>query len=225
MMYSVNIKTFLRADKDMLDVLLPHVSLGFHYKDHWMLWMIPTYKVTTDVGEWLKVQPSTSWETCKVIGVNAGVVTATPSDRYTYLTIGVSLSMLDQEQIRRIHDTGDQFSLVEADVTFGNYLPTKNPSLFTLPGKDFLYIPRCHKAAMPVEMQVDESAIRHAEIEQKFIDSLVGHDFFYEYSDSLSVYRAGKAHEEKLKLEGCAMGLSKSDVDRLYAQAYKAHLK
>ena len=55
-------------------------------------------------------------------------------------------------------------------------------------------------------------------LEKKFLDSLIGHDFWTDYSDSPSVRRRGDAEMNRLKAEGIEMGLSKADVDRLYTQ-------
>lgn len=224
MKFLIDVKTFLRADNAMLDLLLPHVSCGYPVKGHWAVWLIPTNKVPDEVKTWLQHQPIDAYDTCRYIGFVDGLKSCEVTDPVytTHLAIGVSLSALDREQIQRLIRGKGSLSIVEADVSLPGYDVTKNPNLFTQGTTGFLYTPRYKSTQTAVTETESESKLV---LKQKFIDSLKGHDFFYEYSGSLSVYRAGKAHEEKLKLEGCAMGLSKPEVDRLYAQAYKARLK
>ena len=57
MKFLINVKTFLRADDAMMDLLLPHVSCGYPVKGHWAVWLIPTNKVPDEVKTWLQHQP------------------------------------------------------------------------------------------------------------------------------------------------------------------------
>lgn len=54
MKFLIDVKTFLRADNAMLDLLLPHVSCGYPVKGHWAVWLIPTNKVPEEIKTWLQ---------------------------------------------------------------------------------------------------------------------------------------------------------------------------
>ena len=218
MKFLLDIKTFLRADDAMLDLLLPHVTAGYHFKDHWAIWMIPTENVTDETKEWLSYQPAKSFDTCRYIGFIEGIKSCSVNEigYVTYLAIGVSLSALNREQIQRLIRTKGSLSVIEADVTLPGYDVTKNPNLFTQGSTGFLYTSR-YKAELTLAPKEESSS----DLAKKFLDSLEGHDFWYDYSDSLSVYKAGKARAEALKRAGCEMGLTGDEVERLYNQKYK----
>lgn len=214
MKFDFNIKTFLRVDDSMLETLLPLVNLGYHYKDHWVVWMIAADKVTPEVEEWLRHQPDDAHDICRHIGFIDGIKSC-PVDEVgyiTYLTIGVSLSAVDRDQIYRMKQHG-RLSIIEADTTRPGFDATKNPHLFTQASMGFVYTPRFAKPLADFVL-VDKKV--NPELEEKFLASLDGHDFYYDYSDSLSVWKRGEAATKRLKDAGIEMGLSKADVDRLY---------
>lgn len=225
MKYLLDIKTFIRADDAMLDLLLPQVTTGYHFKDHWAIWLIPTNKVTTEVKEWLGYQPANSYDTCRYIGFVDGLKSCNADETTyaTYLAVGVSLSMLTRDQIQRLIRSKGSLSIVEADVTLPGYDATKNPNLFTQGSKGFMYTSRRKVEYVKIEVPPpDESKMALA---QKFLDSLEGHDFWYDYSDSLSVYKAGKARADDLKRAGRELGLTAVEVENLYNQKYKELMK
>lgn len=222
MKYLLDIKTFIRADDAMLDLLLPQVTTGYHFKDHWAIWLIPTNKVTTEVKEWLGYQPANSYDTCRYIGFVDGLKSCNADETTyaTYLAVGVSLSMLTRDQIQRLIRSKGSLSIVEANIEIGDYTSTKNPNLFTQGSAGFMYTPRFK--SLPVAPVADESKLA---LNQKFLDSLEGHDFWYDYSDSLSVYKAGKARADDLKRAGRELGLTAVEVENLYNQKYKELMK
>lgn len=216
MLLDVGIKTFVRLDENVMDVLFPHVTLTKHVKDHWVYWMLPTEKVTPQIKDWLDHQGASAWTTTKFIGVDFLVQHNEPTDAYTYLTIGISLSGVTEQQVARMLNDRRSFSIVPCDLAFGDFNETKPPLLFTKGDANFLYAQRIVK---PIEELI--AHLRrppNLELEKKFLDSLIGHDFWTDYSDSPSVRRRGDAEMNRLKAEGIEMGLSKADVDRLYTQ-------
>ncbi len=216
MLVDVGIKTFVRLDENVMDVLFPHVTLTKHVKDHWVYWMLPTEKVTPQIKDWLDHQGASAWTTTKFIGVDFLVQHNEPTDAYTYLTIGISLSGVTEQQVARMLNDRRSFSIVPCDLAFGDFNETKSPLLFTKGDANFLYAQRIVK---PIEELI--AHLRrppNLELEKKFLDSLIGHDFWTDYSDSPSVRRRGDAEMNRLKAEGIEMGLSKADVDRLYTQ-------
>jgi hypothetical protein len=222
MKFLINVKTFLRADDAMLNLLLPHVSCGYPVKGHWAVWLIPTNKVPDEVKTWLQHQPVDVYDTCRYIGFVDGLKSCEVNDPTytTHLAIGVSLSALDREQIQRLIRGKGSLSIVEADVSRPGFDVTKNPNLFTQGSTGFLYTSR-YKAELTLAPKEESSS----DLAKKFLDSLEGHDFWYDYSDSLSVYKAGKARAEALKRAGCEMGLTGAEVERLYNQKYKELMK
>ena len=224
MKFLINVKTFLRADDAMLDLLLPHVSGGYPVKGHWAVWLIPTNKVPEEIKTWLQHQPADAYDTCRYIGFIEGLKSCSVNEigYVTYLAIGVSLSALNREQIQRLIRTKGSLSVIEANVTLPGYDVTKNPNLFTQGSTGFLYTSRYQPMQRVITETVSDSNL---DLEQKFLDSLEGHDFWYDYSDSLSVYKAGKARAEDLKRAGCEMGLTGAEVERLYNQKYKELMK
>lgn len=224
MKFLLDIKTFLRADDEMLDLLLPQVTTGYHFKGHWAVWLIPTNVVNNEVKAWMEHQPADSFATCRYIGFVDGLKACNIDETTytTYLAIGVSLSMLTRDQIQRLIRSKGSLSIVEADVTLPGYDATKNPNLFTQGSTGFLYTSRYQPMQRVITETVSDSNL---DLEQKFLDSLEGHDFWYEYSDSLSVYKAGKAREEEIKRAGVEMGLANSEVERLYKQKYQELMK
>lgn len=225
MQFLLDIKTFIRADDAMLDLLLPQVTTGYHFKEHWAVWLIPTNIVNNEVKAWMEHQPADSFATCRYIGFVDGLKACSIDETSytTYLAIGVSLSMLTRDQIQRLIRSKGSLSIVEADVTLPGYDATKNPNLFTQGSKGFMYTSRRKVEYVKIEVPPpDESKLALA---QKFLDSLEGHDFWYDYSDSLSVYKVGKARADDLKRAGRELGLTGAEVDRLYNQKYAELMK
>lgn len=223
MLLDVGIKTFVRLDENVMDVLFPHVTLTKHVKDHWVYWMLPTEKVTPQIKDWLDHQGASAWTTTKFIGVDFLVQHNEPTDAYTYLTIGISLSGVTEQQVARMLNDRRSFSIVPCDLAFGDFNETKSPLLFTKGDANFLYAQRIVK---PIEELI--AHLRrppNLELEKKFLDSLEGHDFWYDYSDSLSAYKAGKARAEDLKRAGRELGLTGAEVEQLYNQKYKELMK
>lgn len=219
MLLDVGIKTFVRLDENVMDVLFSHVTLTQHVKDHWVYWMLPTEKVTPQIKDWLDLQGETAWATTKFIGFIDGIKRCEPTDGYTYLTIGISLSTVTEQQIAQMLSDRRSFGIVPCDLAYGDFNETKSPLLFTKGDANFLYAQRIVK---PIEELIAHlRPVPKPELEKKFLDSLNGHDFWYDYSDSLSVWKRGDAEMKRLKAEGIEMGLSKSDVERLYIQKYK----
>lgn len=222
MINNIRIKTFIRLDQQMIDLLLPKVTVGHHLEKHWMFWTIPVREVTGVLETWLKSQPEDSWARVSYADMFSQLMLDKNGDR---IAIGISLSEITPEQIRTLIDSRKAMSFITCTID-ERFIATKNPYIFTDPRKDggisYMYVQ--NGIGLPQPLPPFESSplfAPSAELEKKFKDSLEGHDFWYDYSDSLSVWKAGEARTKELKDGGVAMGLSRSDVDRLYREKYK----
>lgn len=215
---NIGIKTFVRVDQAMIDLLLPEVITGHQVEDHWGFWVFNAKTISPKIKEWLACQPSDSWAVVRFTSAYQRLI-ADPEG--TRIAVGVSLSQVTPEQIRQMLDSRKPISIIEVETGLLRYTVTKNPNIYTA-DRDFFYVPRFVGQGLPEPIKPSVSMrSSNTELEQKFKDSLNGHDFWYDYSDSLSVWRAGEARTKDLKDAGIAMGLSRSDVDRLYDEKYK----
>lgn len=213
MIMNTSIKTYLRLDDMMMSTVLPAVSCGYHVQDHWLIWTIPTHQVTPEIKAWLAAQPDTAYAKVRFTGLFDGMVDDAVTG--THLAVGVSLSAASGEMLYTLYSGRQPMSMVQVRDT-SKLSPTKHPLLFTDAKRpEFLYYKLEPKEFVPpVTPQVN------AELVQKFKESLKGHDFWYAYSDSASVYRNGEATTKRLKDAGVAMGLSREVVDLLYTEMY-----
>lgn len=221
---NIRIKCFIRLDQTMMDLLLPKVIVGHHVEKHWMFWTISVRELTGEIGEWLKAQPNDSWARVSYTSMFEQLMLNEQGDR---IAIGISLSDISPEQIRMLIDSRKAMSIITCSID-ESYSRTKNPHIYTDPLKNglttYMYVkkglglPETAKPIIPV-YQVPQNLV------EKFMTSLEGHDFFYDYSDSLAVWKAGKAAEKRLKEEGVAMGIPREEVERLYTEKYKSYLK
>ena len=218
----MTIKTFIRLDTELLKMFGPLVNTTVVAKGHCI---VATLKHTAndraDVLAWLAAQPNDCYAHVEV-----------PTRGGSRIEIGFSLSKLEYGELVKMTNSRN-FSIIQhsRSVYTGMKLtPTGNPLLSTAEGSDYLYLiphedaPIEEVAAqLPVEIPPETMAIvtKLSATEQEFIDSLKGHDFFYAYSDSLSVFKAGKADEDRLIAAGVAMGLSETRVQHLYRAEYK----
>lgn len=217
---NIRIKCFIRLDQTMMDLLLPKVIVGHHVEKHWMFWTIPVRELTGEVAQWLEAQPKDSWARVSYTNMFEQLMLNEQGDR---IAIGISLSDISPEQIRMLIDSRKAMSIITCSID-ESYSRTKNPHIYTDPLKNgmttYMYVkkgtglPETAKPIIPVYRAPQD-------LVEKFMASLEGHDFFYEYSDSLSVWKAGKADEQRLKAEGVAMGIPEDEVNRLYDKKYK----
>lgn len=217
-MNKLNIQTFVRVDQDMVDKLLPRVHFALPYKEHWALWIIAIDCPCPDVFKWMSHQDASVYvpvDYCPDGTLSNG----SPESRY--IAIGVSYSTCDLDLLKLLASRPSLsikscagFEYVE------NLVRTKNPLLRLSVSRKVYYFESGVTA-----LRADAKKHIHHRLspkEAEFINSLAGHDFFYEYSDALNVYRNGKRREEELKAAGVALGLRQDRVDELYALAYRS---
>lgn len=238
MLFDINIKSFIRLDQTMLDLLLPTVTIGMVVKNHWVYWLIPNKNLTLEHKEWLSAQP----DDCHAkVSFFANLTHLCKDENGRYTAIGISLSQVTPSQIRQILDTRKGLGLITSsfiqhNLEDGKFTPSVNEHIFLTKKGDYLYVKTgIGKPTLPLDLSVEPPASPSSspypssrpdpELAAKFEDLLKGHDFFYEYSDSLSVYKAGKRHEEELKSAGLALGLSRTHVDEIYNAKYQSLMK
>lgn len=217
MIFNTSIKTYLRLDDMMMSTVLPAVSGGYHVEGHWMIWSILHSKVTPEIEAWLAAQPDNAYAKVRFIGFCDKVVDDASG---THIAVGVSLSTATNEMLYTLYSGKQPMSMVQVRGT-SQLSPTKNPLLFVDKSRpDFLYYKLTPKEyVLPAMPQVG------AELAQKFEDSLKGHDFWYDYSDSYSTWKAGENDMKRLKDAGVEMGLTRTQVDTLYAEVRKKLMK
>jgi hypothetical protein len=223
---NIGIKTFVRLDQAMIDLLIPHVSVGYHVEKHWAFWVL-TPHISEEVETWLSLQPEDSYTRVSYTSTFRQLLCDPKSSR---IAIGISLSEVTGKQIHQLLSSRKPLSFVSTGLDLSDYIPTKNPLIYNEASQEFFYVSRNigadATAVTPTPIpQFPTTPPTNPELAQKFIDSLAGHDFFYDYSDSLAVYKSGKAAEKRLKDEGVAMGISRTEVERLYTEKYKSYLK
>lgn len=122
------------------------------------------------------------------------------------IEVGVSLSQITFEEFSRLanHRNGKNcsqyFSIV---TTIGNLkvTPTQVPELYV--GQYGYYW---------------LNKVNYAEAEQVYIDLLSGFDFYYQYSDDISVYRRNNDKLKEIEAKGRALGLSDERMSEIYHQ-------
>lgn len=238
MLFDINIKSFIRLDQTMLDLLLPTVKIGMVAENHWVYWLVPNKNLTPELKEWLSAQP----DDCHAkVSLTSRFTQLCKDEKGRYTAIGISLSQATPSQIRSILDKRKPVGLITSsfiqhNLEDGTLTPTVNEHIFLNKKGDYLYVKTdIGKPTLPVDLSVEPPASTSSlpypssrpdpEMAEKFESLLEGHDFFYEYSDSLSVYKAGKRHEEELKSAGLALGLSRKHVDEIYNAKYQSLMK
>lgn len=194
------IKTFLRVDDNLLNLLTPVLSHGVNLEGHYAVWMVPRYRIAPEVMEWLSVQPSNSTTLC-----NWGI---------ELIGIGISYSTLTAEQLAKyIWPNLSRLGIVEVNkIDMAQYSPTKNPYLWREMGKEFMYIERIITAPPPVAVSADDAA------SETFTQLLAGFDHWYSFSDSHRVYKRGEERRAELVAEGQRLGLTKDQIERIFTQ-------
>ena len=206
------IKTFLRVDEDMVKQLSSKIIVAYTEKGHWGVWLFPEYEMVRDESfmSWLNNQPKDCYSYFHFNGGEVVSADAPIEGKVRYIGLGVSYSTTQPKEIEALLNLNAPIRMIKTFRTVSTWTPTKNPHLFNDGAGYLMYVPPAD-----VSVEVPDS------LEKKFIDSLKGHDFFYGYSDSLSVYQNGEADEKRLKVEGVRSGLSVADVVRLYNAEYR----
>lgn len=210
-----NIKTFIRLDTQLLDLMLKHINTAVVVGDHWI---IATLKYTAtnavDVQAWLATQPA-----------DCHGVTQTKQCR-DRIIVGFSLSKLGYDDLYRLAKT-DTCKIMRHrthQYNLKSFKPTANPYILLNESETYFYMvqrPEPEVTQLPVEMPADISSTNLLPVEKQFMDSLEGHDFWYSYSDSLSVYKAGEYRRQLLICDGVKLGLTQRRVVELYNLKYK----
>lgn len=218
-MSKLKISSFLRVDDNMLEIVLPHVAFAYPHKGHRAIWAIPIDVKSPGLIAWLNAQDVDSFAGGFYIPMDNGTLIPAATTA-THIGLGVSYSQLDINQIKRIAVKSAMRIIDTADFQYVEHaVATDNPLLRLNMARRMYYYETNKTAIKPNARKHIHSKLSRREAE--FIDSLTGHDFFYEYSDSIEVYRSGKRHEEILKEAGIKMGLTHERVNELYKLAYR----
>lgn len=218
-MSKLKISSFLRIDDTMLEVVLPHVQFSYPHNGHRAIWAIPITVNSPGLVAWLNAQDVDCYAGGVYLPMDDG--TLVPASREaTHIGLGVSYSKLTIDQIKRIANRPSMRITSTAEFKYvAHAVKTDNPLLRMNPARRMYYY-ETHTPALKADARkhIHEKL---APKEAQFIESLHDHDFFYEYSDSINVYRNGKRHEEELKAAGVALGLTHERVNELYNLAYR----
>lgn len=210
-----NIKTFIRLDTQLLDLMLKHINTAVVVGDHWI---IATLKYTAtnaaDVQAWLAAQPADCHGMTQ------------PQYGRDRIIVGFSLSKLGYDDLYRLAKTNTCKIMKHRTHQYNlkSYKPTANPFLLLNESETYFYMVKRHEPEviqLPVEIPEDIPSTNLLPVEKQFMDSLEGHDFWYSYSDSLSVYKAGEHRREILICNGVKLGLTQRRVVELYNLKYK----
>lgn len=213
-MSTLGITTFLRINQEMVDILLPHLVAVIPYKELHCHWLFNIDNTNTKLIDWLMAQ---SGESIGIGSVNTTTLSLEEAANPKYAVVGISYSTLTTEMLTKIVSRTNSRMTDVHDFKYLNYaVKTRNPLLMWCRERKQYY----YESQNPMYDKF-KTKTSLSELEQKFISSLAGHDFFYEYSDSLNVYKAGKRREAELKEAGVKMGLTHNQVDVLYNAEYK----
>ena len=139
------------------------------------------------------------------------------------IMIGVSLSKLDFSQLEYLGRSKIIRVISPINRNYANAVANPSqPLLAVVPNSGIFYL---ETKAFDKKMEELAAARKSPEqlnaTELAFMESLNGHDFWYGYSDSISVYRAGEARAKDLLDAGVESGLTLARAKELYTKKYK----
>ena len=137
--------------------------------------------------------------------------------------IGVSLSQLDFSQLEYLGRSKIIRVISPINRNYANAVANPSqPLLAVVPNSGIFYL---ETKAFDKKMEELAAARKSSDqlnaTELAFMESLNGHDFWYGYSDSISVYRAGEARTKDLLDAGVESGLTLARAKELYTKKYK----
>lgn len=137
-----------------------------------------------------------------------------------YVFVGISLKEISGKQYGMLNKRNPN---VFAAGMFNGINPlaikTNNPNLYIW-GGNYVWAEPLKSEVLPSGELLD----LHNTQELEFVKSLEGFDFWYSYSDSLSVYRAGEARQKEIIEKGVGLGLTKKRAEELYTLVYQSSL-
>ena len=200
-----SIRTYIRLNAELIELLKTNIVTSIVIEGKWLqLGMCHDTYLDQRIMTWLEAQsPSAYYRGA--------------DDR---IMIGVSLSQLDFSQLEYLGRSKIIRVISPINRNYANAVANPSqPLLAVVPNSGIFYL---ETKAFDKKMEELAAARKSSDqlnaTELAFMESLNGHDFWTDYSDSPSVRRRGDAEMNRLKAEGIEMGLSKADVDRLYTQ-------
>ena len=200
-----SIRTYIRLNAELIELLKANIVTSIVIEGKWLqLGMCHDTYLDQRIMTWLEAQsPSAYYRGA--------------DDR---IMIGVSLSQLDFSQLEYLGRSKIIRVISPINRNYANAVANPSqPLLAVVPNSGIFYL---ETKAFDKKMEELAAARKSSDqlnaTELAFMESLNGHDFWTDYSDSPSVRRRGDAEMNRLKAEGIEMGLSKADVDRLYTQ-------
>lgn len=213
-MSTLGITTFLRIDQQIMDDVLPHLVAVIPHNELHCHWLFILKNLNTELGNWLMAQ---SDEAIGLGSINEETMELQNVANPKYVVVGISYSTLTADMLTKLAmRVNTRMTDVHAFKYLNYAVKTRNPLImWNRERKQYYY-----ESENPVYAKF-KTVSNLTELELQFVESLAGHDFFYEYSDSLTAYKAGKHREANLKAAGVAMGLSQNRVEILYNAEYK----
>lgn len=208
-----DINKFIRIDDVVKQLVYPHVNVA---KTLDKRYLVVTLKCAANNDQqlihWLKHQDKETY--------------AIEKNR---IVIGLSISTLDEKELAEAVNVGLVF-LMPPLLERSAIAHATNHNVFYFEKISQLFVRRTNVAKVSTPQEVDSCPVPNmntdtTELEKKFVESLTGHDFWYEYSDSSSVYHAGRNRHEALIQEGVNTGLTRKRCEELYSQTYQSKSK
>ncbi len=200
------IQTYYRLNTDMAKLIIsdPRASIGHMHGHRFQVAMEATPDALAFVAandgalvmeltySELSGEPSMAWATAKT----------------KYVLFGVSLKEAIYEDFKILTEN-PTFTILDLhkDVLNDERRKTANPNIFKI-----ISIYAWHDPKTRLGLTKEE---------QDWIDMWKGVDIYYQYSDSLSVYKAGKAACEHIFSEGKKLGIPRKRMDELFQKYVK----
>lgn len=203
----MTIRTFYRPEKTMLEML---AAYGMNIKSidgHHCVISVVDNALTQ---EFLRNNP----DGCEVIKM-----VVEPFPAYNVIHVGVSLSQFTFDDFKKLSESklSSAFQFTNLNVRPWNgdktlreiIKPTQVEGLYIAPSET-------------AYMWHDGTPVNQfTTLETEFIKLLDGFDFYYSYSDDLSVYRRWDKKWEEIKTQGEKMGLSHNRMHQIYQHLSK----
>ena len=203
-----SIRTYIRLNAELIELLKANIVTSIVIEGKW-LQLGMSYDTYRDhrIMSWLEVQDPTAYY-------------RGADDR---IMIGVSLSQLDFSQLEYLGRSKIIRVISPINRNYADAVPNPSqPLLAVVPNSGIFYLEtKAFDKKMEALAAVRKSPEQLNATELAFMESLKGHDFFYAYSDSLSVFKAGEARSKALIDAGVESGLTLERANELYAMKYK----
>ena len=203
-----SIRTYIRLNAELIELLKANIVTSIVIEGKWLqLGMRHDTYLDQRIMTWLEAQsPSAYYRGA--------------DDR---IMIGVSLSQLDFSQLEYLGRSKIIRAISPINRNYANAVANPSqPLLAVVPNSGIFYL---ETKAFDKKMEELAAARKSPDqlnaTELAFMESLNGHDFWYDYSDSISVYRAGEARTKDLLDAGVESGLTLARAKELYTKKYK----